>query len=38
MEPTPDLTRIHKDFRWYGEPYSKDEQAGVTLVPRPTKK
>jgi hypothetical protein len=34
----PDLSRIRKEFPYYGEPYSKDEQAGVTPVPRPSKK
>jgi hypothetical protein len=34
----PDTTRIRPDFPYYGEPYSKDEQAGVTPVPRPNKK
>ncbi len=31
----PDTTRIRKDFPWYGEPYPKDEQAGVTPMHRP---
>jgi len=34
----PDLSRIRQEFPYYGEPYSKDEQAGVTPVPRPAKK
>lgn len=34
----PDPARIHKQFPYYGAPYSKDEQAGVTPVPRPAKK
>jgi hypothetical protein len=34
----PDTTRIRTDFPWYGEPYSKDEQVGVTPAPRPSKK
>ena len=31
----PDTTRIRAGFPWYGEPYSKDEQAGVTPMLRP---
>jgi Domain of unknown function (DUF4331) len=34
----PDATRIRADFPYYGEPYSKDEQAGVTPMHRPEKK
>ena len=30
----PDATRIRPDFPYYGEPYSKDEQAGVTPMHR----
>jgi hypothetical protein len=33
----PDQTRICKEFPYYGEPYTKDEQVGVTPVPRPSK-
>jgi Domain of unknown function (DUF4331) len=35
---SPDLTRIRKDFPYYGDPYSKDEQVGVKPVPRPANK
>lgn len=31
----PDVTRIRTGFPYYGEPYSKDEQAGVTPMRRP---
>jgi hypothetical protein len=34
----PDQSRIRKEFPYYGEPYTKDEQAGVTPVPRPSAK
>ena len=34
----PDPARIRKEFPYYGEPYSAEEQAGVTPVPRPAKK
>jgi hypothetical protein len=34
----PDLTRIRKEFPYYGAPYTKDEQTGVTPVTRPGKK
>jgi hypothetical protein len=34
----PDLTRIRKEFPYYGDPYTKDEQTGVTPVTRPAKK
>lgn len=34
----PDQSRTRKEFPYYGEPYTKEEQAGVTPVPRrPTK-
>lgn len=34
----PDRARIRSEFPYYGEPYSKEEQASVTPVPRPAKK
>jgi hypothetical protein len=34
----PDRSRIRSDFPYFGEPYSKAEQAGVTPVPRPAQK
>jgi hypothetical protein len=34
----PDQSRIRKEFPYYGEPYAKEEQAGVTPVPRSAKK
>ena len=34
----PDRTRIRTEFPYFGEPYSKEEQKGVTPVPRPVKK
>jgi hypothetical protein len=34
----PDLTRIRKEFPYYGDPYTKDEQTGVIPVTRPAKK
>jgi hypothetical protein len=34
----PDHTRIRTEFPYFGEPYSKEEQKGVTPVPRPPKK
>jgi Domain of unknown function (DUF4331) len=33
----PDQTRIRKEFPYYGEPYAKEEQVGVTPVPRPSR-
>jgi Domain of unknown function (DUF4331) len=33
----PDRSRIRSEFPYYGNPYTKDEQAGVTPVSRPTK-
>jgi hypothetical protein len=35
---SPDPARIRKEFPYYGEPYTAEEQAGVTPVPRPAKK
>ncbi|HEY2038025.1 MAG TPA: DUF4331 family protein [Edaphobacter sp.] len=35
---SPDLSRIRKEFPYYGEPYTKEEQVGVAPVPRPSKK
>ena len=35
---TPDRSRIQTAFPYFGKPYSKAEQAGVTPVPRPPKK
>jgi hypothetical protein len=29
----PDLSRIRQEFPYFGEPYTKEEQAGVTPVP-----
>jgi hypothetical protein len=34
----PDHKRIRTEFPYFGEPYSKEEQKGVTPVPRPLKK
>jgi hypothetical protein len=34
----PDRNRIREEFPYYGIPYSKDEQIGITPVSRPTKK
>jgi hypothetical protein len=34
----PDRSRIRNEFPYYGDPYTKDEQVGVTPVPRPAKK
>jgi hypothetical protein len=34
----PDRNRIRPDFPYYGAPYTKDEQVGVTPVSRPSKK
>jgi hypothetical protein len=34
----PDRNRIRTEFPYFGEPYSKEEQKGVTPVPRPPKK
>jgi Domain of unknown function (DUF4331) len=34
----PDHKRIRTEFPYFGEPYSKEEQKGVTPVPRPPKK
>jgi hypothetical protein len=34
----PDRKRIRTEFPYFGEPYSKEEQKGVTPVPRPPKK
>jgi hypothetical protein len=34
----PDSARIRKEFPYYGEPYTVEEQVGVTPVPRPAKK
>jgi hypothetical protein len=34
---TPDISRIRGEFPYFGEPYEKSEQMGVTPVPRPTK-
>jgi hypothetical protein len=33
----PDLNRIQDDFPYYGDPYTKDEQVGVTPVPHPSR-
>jgi hypothetical protein len=33
----PDRGRIRKDFPYYGAPYTVEEQAGVTPMPRPAK-
>jgi hypothetical protein len=35
---SPDATRILNEFPYYGKPYTAEEQAGVTPVPRPVKK
>jgi hypothetical protein len=35
---SPDHDRISVEFPYYGAPYKKDEQAGVTPVPHPSKK
>jgi hypothetical protein len=34
----PDRNRIRREFPYFGEPYSKDEQKAVTPVPRPPKR
>lgn len=34
----PDRSRIRSEFPYYGEPYTKEEQVGVSPVPRPAKK
>jgi hypothetical protein len=34
----PDRSRIRDQFPYYGAPYTKDEQVGVTPVSRPSKK
>jgi hypothetical protein len=34
----PDRSRIRVEFPYFGEPYTKAEQSGVTPVPRPPKK
>lgn len=34
----PDANRTRTDFPYFGDPYSKAEQAGVTPVPRPNQK
>ncbi|HEX4320906.1 MAG TPA: DUF4331 family protein [Acidobacteriaceae bacterium] len=34
----PNTARIRTEFPYFGEPYTKDEQAGVTPVSRPAKK
>jgi hypothetical protein len=34
----PDPARVRNDFPYYGDPYRKDEQVGVTPVSRPAKK
>jgi hypothetical protein len=34
----PDKNRIRNEFPYYGDPYTKDEQVGVTPVSRPAKK
>ncbi len=34
----PDRSRIRSEFPYFGEPYSKAEQASVTPVPRPAQK
>jgi hypothetical protein len=34
----PDPSRVRSEFPYYGEPYTKEEQQGVTPVPRPPKK
>jgi Domain of unknown function (DUF4331) len=34
----PDRSRIREDFPYFGEPYSREEQKGVTPVPHPAKK
>jgi hypothetical protein len=33
----PDRSRTRSDFPYFGEPYTKAEQAGVTPVPRPAR-
>jgi hypothetical protein len=35
---SPDPNRIRTHFPYYGDPYTKDEQVGVTPVSRPSKK
>jgi Domain of unknown function (DUF4331) len=35
---SPDHDRISVEFPYYGAPYTKDEQIGVTPVPHPSKK
>jgi hypothetical protein len=34
----PDRSRVRSEFPYFGEPFTKAEQAGVTPVPRPDKK
>jgi hypothetical protein len=34
----PDRSRTRPDFPYFGEPYTKAEQEGMTPVPRPAKK
>jgi hypothetical protein len=34
----PDRSRIRKEFPYYGDPYTSDEQAGVRPVARPSKR
>ena len=34
----PDRSRVRNEFPYFGEPYTRSEQAGATPVPRPTKK
>jgi hypothetical protein len=34
----PDRNRVRHEFPYVGEPYTKEEQQGVTPVPRPSKK
>ncbi len=33
----PELTRIRKEFPYYGDPYTQTEQVGVKPVPRPAR-
>jgi hypothetical protein len=33
----PDPSRIRSEFPYFGDPYTENEQVGVTPVPRPTK-
>jgi hypothetical protein len=34
----PDRSRIRNEFPYYGDPYTKDDQVGITPVSRPPKK